>query len=88
MSETAQGGCRGEKAEEAGVCGAEDETTRSRSAHSPDDVFVLEFFQQTDFPDGRTRNALIFGFQSDLLERHDPVCLDVTSLVDNTICTY
>ena len=52
---------------------------------SPDHVIVLEFLQKADFPYGRGRDALVFGFQPNLLKRYNPVCVDVPGLVHHTV---
>ena len=54
---------------------------------SPDDVIVLELLEKADFPDGRGRDALIFCFQPNLLERHNRIRVNVPGLVDDAVGT-
>lgn len=51
----------------------------------PNNIIVLEFFQETDLTDGGTWNALVLGFEADLLERYDLFCVDVPRLIYDTI---
>ena len=49
------------------------------------DVWMLEFFQESDLADGRTRNSFLFTLKSDLLECIDLTCLGVSCLVHYSI---
>jgi len=52
------------------------------------DVRVAHLLEQRDLADGGRRNALIFGFEADLLQRDDaPVVGEVAGLVDDTVST-
>ena len=54
-----------------------------KASNARNNLLILQLFQQADFPDSRTRNALIFSLQSDLLQCNDVICLRIPRLVDN-----
>jgi hypothetical protein len=51
------------------------------------DVGVVHLLEQRDLPDGRRRDALVLGFEADLLERDDALVLrgEVLGLVDDSV---
>lgn len=53
------------------------------------DVGVAHLLEQGDFPNGGAGNTLIFGFETNLLERYyaSPV-LEISSLVDDTVGAF
>jgi hypothetical protein len=55
-----------------------------------DDVGVVHLLEQRDLADGGRGDALIFGFETDLLERDDALvlCCEVAGLVDNSIGSW
>lgn len=51
-------------------------------------VGVAHLLEQRDLADGGRRDTLIFGFETDLLQGHyAPAVVQVTSLVDDTVCS-
>ena len=51
-------------------------------------VGVFESFEQTDFSNGSRRDSIVFFLQSDFLERHILIRLQVFALPHDTICTF
>lgn len=50
------------------------------------DIGIVHLFEQGDFSDSCTWDALIFGFETDFLERDDSATvLEVPSFVDYTV---
>lgn len=76
--------------EEEGQQGREGITdVRARELRNrPDDMIILELLEETDFPDSCTWNTFVFRFQSNFLECHYPVRVDVSGLVNHAIGTY
>ena len=52
----------------------------------PDNVVVVQLLQQRDFPDSCAWDALVFLFESDLLEGNNLAVLAVSGLVNYAIC--
>lgn len=52
-----------------------------------DIVVPAQLFEQTNLPDGRTRDAFIFRFQPDFLQGNDGVRPEVLGLVHDTVGT-
>ncbi len=53
------------------------------------DVRVAHLFQEGDFADRGAGDAFVFGFEPDLLERHDAGWVgEVAGFVDNSVGTY
>ena len=55
-----------------------------------DDVGVVHLLEQRDLANGGRRDALILGFEADLLERDDALvlCCEVAGLVDNSVGSW
>lgn len=55
-----------------------------------DDVGVVHLLEQRDLANGSRGDALIFGFEADLLERDDALvlCCEVAGLVDNSVSSW
>lgn len=54
-----------------------------------DDVRVLHLLQERDLADGGTRDALIFGFETNFLQSDDTIgMIEFASFVDNTVGSY
>lgn len=52
-------------------------------------VRVVHLLQERDLADGCAWDALIFGFEADLLQRNDAIVVqEVLSLVDDTVGPY
>ena len=64
---------------------AEHSVERARASDVPDDVVVLEFFQQTDLANGGARDAFVFCLEANLFERDDLVGGDVPRLVHDAV---
>lgn len=57
----------------------------------PDNVFVPQFLQQTDFADGSRRYTLILCLKADLFQSNQAAISawrEITGLVNNTVCAY
>ena len=54
------------------------------------DVWVIHFFQERDFSNGRAGDAFVFGFETDLLECNNAVVFgrEIFSFIHNTVRPY
>lgn len=54
----------------------------------PDNIWVLELFEQGDFADGRAWHSFVLTLQTDALQRDDLIGLTVLGLVHDTIGSF
>jgi hypothetical protein len=57
----------------------------SRIGYAPNDIVILELFEQRDLADRGTRYPFVLRLEPDLLERDDLICADVTRFVHDAI---
>lgn len=58
----------------------------SHVGDAPNDIFILQFFEQRYLADGGAGHPFIFRFEPDLLQSHHLSRVDVLCLVYNPVC--
>ena len=53
-----------------------------------DDVVIFELLEKADLANCGARDALVFCFEPNLLQRDDVARIHVARLVDDAICTF
>lgn len=58
------------------------------SATVPDDVVVIQLFQQRYFPDSGARHALFFLLEPNLLQGNCHSCVAISCAIHDAICSF